>query len=352
MRKLIPPIAGTVIGVAFTISVDKGWFTSVPDIIVGLLWIIPGLLWVYWLYTHEEVKSRRHLLVTHPIMSLLVFLIVGGVVGVSVGGLGWWTLRMQHEHGKKKDDDRASAQTSPDPEHKTNEILHRAPSPKPAEPSQQKPTTPEIVMAIPVYPVVDFTLAEENVDRSIAIDHVPRLDLVVYNKGRLEIKDVRLRVTEYVLKLNTLRPTTATTRGKYNQDIRSSTRFGEEDNFIKSIAPNGKSPTINLIETKPFQFIKPPNSGEPQSTDEKYYALRFTFDGGAGGTYCSYLVVSRQYPYILPIDQPKTAATVTVDNNFPDMFLGQKTMILDNQRELYRDSPEREYQSGPMQHSR
>ncbi len=208
----------------------------------------------------------------------------------------------------------------------------------------QKPN--EIVQAIPVYPAVDFILAEEKFEPGIAIDHVRRLDLTVYNKGKIKIKDVRLRVTEYVLKLNTLVPATSlTAHGKYEQVIEGFTRF-TEDSIIKSIATNGKSPTVNLTEMKPFHFIRPPNSGNPQSSNERYYALRFTFDGGNGGTYCHYLVVSGQYEYILPIDQPKTTATVGVDNNFPDMFIGTKAIILDHQRKLYRDSPEPEYQSG------
>jgi len=227
------------------------------------------------------------------------------------------------------------------------------PAPEADRVSQPKSVAPKVIEVAPIYPVVDFSLAAENVEPGALIDHIPRLDLRVHNKGKLEIKDVRLRVTEYVLKMNTLvKATGLSATGKYNQDIRTSTRFDQGPIIIKSIAPGRKSRTINLAEMKPFQFVKPPTSG-PQPTDERYYALRFTFDDGAGGgRYCSYLVVSRQHPYILPIDQPKTTATVTVDNNFPNLFVGQKTMILDDQRKLYRDDPEREYQSGPMQLSR
>src|SRR5260370_12970658 len=102
MGSLIPPIAGTVLTVAFELSIVKGWFESVPDVIVALLWLIPVFLWIYWLYTHEEVKNRRHLLYARPMVTLLMFVVGGGTLGASAGALGWWSLKKQHEHQQAK----------------------------------------------------------------------------------------------------------------------------------------------------------------------------------------------------------------------------------------------------------
>ena len=124
---------------AFAISVDRGWFSSVPDLAIGLLWIIPALLWIYWIYIHEEVRGRRHLFIAHPVMSLLTFLIIGGAVGASVGGLGWWTLRMQHEHGKKTGADHVSTQTNTDTKIKTDDFPE---SPELQKPRSTKDVTP------------------------------------------------------------------------------------------------------------------------------------------------------------------------------------------------------------------
>lgn len=98
MRKLILPAAGTIVTVAFELSIGKGWFESVPDVVVALLWFIPVILWISWLYTHEEVKRRRHVLDAAPMISLVIFVIGGGVLGASAGALGWWSLKKQHEH--------------------------------------------------------------------------------------------------------------------------------------------------------------------------------------------------------------------------------------------------------------
>jgi hypothetical protein len=85
IRSLIPPVAGTVVTVAFEISLGKGWFDSTPDIVVAGLWFVPVALWIYWLYTHEETKKRRHLLYARPVMSLVFFIVIGGHLGLEPG---------------------------------------------------------------------------------------------------------------------------------------------------------------------------------------------------------------------------------------------------------------------------
>jgi hypothetical protein len=97
MRKLIPPIAGTLITVAFELSVDAGWFKSVPDTIIATFWFVPVCLWLYWGYMHEGVRKRAHLLHSSPMISLLAFVLCGGALGASAGALGWWSLKKEHE---------------------------------------------------------------------------------------------------------------------------------------------------------------------------------------------------------------------------------------------------------------
>ena len=56
-RSLVPPIAGTLMTIAFELSVAAGWFQSVPAYVVKLVWAVPLGLWAWWLLTHESVRA-------------------------------------------------------------------------------------------------------------------------------------------------------------------------------------------------------------------------------------------------------------------------------------------------------
>ena len=126
---------------------------------------------------------------------------------------------------------------------------------------------------------------------------------------------------------------------------------------IDRVASGHKSQTFNLAEMKAFKFTKPANPGEQgvsKPAIDQYYALRFTFiDAGTRGRYSYYRVISDLAPYILPIDDPNVGVTASGNTklDYPDMFKQPKRMILEDQRSMYRDYPEKEYQSGPTQQS-
>ena len=117
MRKLIPPIAGTLLTVAFELSLERGWFSSIPDVLVTVFWFIPACLWLYWWYTHEEVKKRIHLLHSNPMTSFLAFVCIGGSLGASAGALGWWSLKKQHDRQVLKDSQKPDAVPQTPPAH-------------------------------------------------------------------------------------------------------------------------------------------------------------------------------------------------------------------------------------------
>jgi hypothetical protein len=101
-RALFFPIAATLAAFAMNIALQKGWVDRVPDGLVGLLFIIAALLWIYWAWTHEGVRKRHYLVYTYPVMSLITLIVTGACIGGILGAFAWWTTHRQ-EH----------AQTSP-----------------------------------------------------------------------------------------------------------------------------------------------------------------------------------------------------------------------------------------------
>jgi hypothetical protein len=182
MRKLIPPIAGTVLTVAFELSIVRGWFESVPDTIVALLWFIPVLLWIYWLYTHEEIKNKMHLLYAYrPMASLAIFVIVGGVLGASVGALGWWSLKEQ-----RKDQQAAASGTSiiASASVKPPELVTAAPTTgaTASSPVKPPPTKPTPISPRPTPP--SEPRLPDGASTPSPVSFVPSVD-VVYDPGSL-----------------------------------------------------------------------------------------------------------------------------------------------------------------------
>jgi hypothetical protein len=181
MRKLIPPIAGTILTVAFELSIGKGWFESVPDIVVGFLWFIPALLWIWWLYTHEEVKRRRH---AAPMLSLAIFVIGGAAFGAIAGALGWWSLERQH----------AQMLVPPSPSHAPEIIVAHPPPEKQKEEGAEnkaKKQPPEPLLKAEK-PDLDIILVNPEsfallfVNKSNVVLREPKYSPGIYNLDRLE----------------------------------------------------------------------------------------------------------------------------------------------------------------------
>lgn len=95
MRKAIPQIAGTILTLAFELSVAAGWFSNVAPWFLIALWILPALLWLYYLTTHEKVRKHRliKVLYDYPKMSFGLFVLIGGLAGASAGAGAWGLLR-------------------------------------------------------------------------------------------------------------------------------------------------------------------------------------------------------------------------------------------------------------------
>lgn len=84
--------AGTVVlGLAFNIANQK-WGTNFPNLLLVALFVFALCCFIYWLWTSEAVQVRKALVYTYPNMSMVLFLVIGGLVGVSFGFLLWWSL--------------------------------------------------------------------------------------------------------------------------------------------------------------------------------------------------------------------------------------------------------------------
>src|SRR5439155_12687481 len=66
----------------------KGVVNQFPDWGVSALFIIPTLIFVYFALTHETARHYYPLIRKHRPMTLLIFIAVGGAIGV----LGWYAI--------------------------------------------------------------------------------------------------------------------------------------------------------------------------------------------------------------------------------------------------------------------
>jgi hypothetical protein len=63
------------------IALQKGWLNQFPDLGVSALFIIPLLIFVYLALTHETVRQHHHLVLEYRLMTLLLFIFTGAVIG-------------------------------------------------------------------------------------------------------------------------------------------------------------------------------------------------------------------------------------------------------------------------------
>lgn len=92
VRQLILSGALLVLSTASNLWIGKH-AQDVPDAIIIALFIIPLLPLAWWVYTHEKtLRSRQRILGifrTRFMFSLLVFVVVGAIVGGSFAGVGY-----------------------------------------------------------------------------------------------------------------------------------------------------------------------------------------------------------------------------------------------------------------------
>jgi hypothetical protein len=75
-------------GLAVNIALQKGWLNQFPDLGVSALFIIPMLICVYLALTHETARQYYPLVRKQRLMTLLIFIAGGCVIGV----LGWYAI--------------------------------------------------------------------------------------------------------------------------------------------------------------------------------------------------------------------------------------------------------------------
>lgn len=97
VRKYTFALACGGLSVGFALAQQKGLLDWIPNPLVVLLIVIPLLYFIYHLWTHEGVKKRRHLVYTYPVVSLIVLMLTGALIGGGVGFVAWWTTFRQPE---------------------------------------------------------------------------------------------------------------------------------------------------------------------------------------------------------------------------------------------------------------
>lgn len=101
IRKYVLLAAAALWGFAVSLAFQKGWLDPIPDWVVGLLFIIPVLLVLFWFWTHDKVKEYRRFIHTRPRMSYFVLSLIGALLGWGIMSFGWWTVHRQpHQEAK------------------------------------------------------------------------------------------------------------------------------------------------------------------------------------------------------------------------------------------------------------
>ena len=245
--------------------------------------------------------------------SFFVFLIIGSCVG-AVGGILTWLIMLQSQNERQT----STTSTSKVPETESTKSIPTAAIP----PSQ----------ATSEYPEVDFEFKPEKVRPGDILSRPQKLILIVRDRGPSQLKQLKLRATQYQFDFDAIIPTKVTKLpddkiriepGKYelafNKRIPPAT--GTEQPLARSIKGHGGEKRIDLSVIKSFRFITPPKPGEPggaggkplsglagESNDLRFYAIRFTFlDTGVNRRFCYYKVISCEEPYLLPFDNPSVS---------------------------------------------
>jgi hypothetical protein len=110
MRPLVFAVASFILSVAFQLTMAK-YGADVPDGWLLVLWIVPLVPFVWWLWTHEKVLSRRQQVREYfrkyPWTAVIVtlatlFIVTSCLVGLSY--TSWQMLKIQHQANQAKNE--------------------------------------------------------------------------------------------------------------------------------------------------------------------------------------------------------------------------------------------------------
>jgi hypothetical protein len=138
-------------------------------------------------------------------------------------------------------------------------------------------------------PAVDFRL----IPQRVSPDTLPRLMLIITNRGYGPIEQVRMRATEYRI---------------INRTKIMSMQNPANDSFsIETIPGKGRSEEIGDILEMPYLLFENielvTRDRSTQLIEERYYALRFSFlHAESQKRYCHYKVIQCVWPYLLVTD--------------------------------------------------
>lgn len=129
------------IPIAVLLLDKRGLFDSFPNWLVGMFIIVPVIIYLWWLATHDPVKNKLKLRYNRrPKMLLALLIIFGASIGGVLGAFEWWIIA--------KSDAKADAKAEPSPTPSTeNRPGPLLPSPMSSATSTISPPAPSTTIS-------------------------------------------------------------------------------------------------------------------------------------------------------------------------------------------------------------
>lgn len=129
-RKLIWPAAIAIGAWAMSEYKEQGFLAWIPDWTPDAALFIAFLLLIYSAWTQSDVQRYRQIIYNRrPKMLLAILMIVGAVLGATVGAFGYWAIKRQNQR-----------QDKPATESQTAQVTKTEASPASLPPLTQTPT--------------------------------------------------------------------------------------------------------------------------------------------------------------------------------------------------------------------
>ena len=69
--------------------------SDVPDLLIHAVGLVGFCIALYWVWTAEPIKKRRHLIYSRPMLSLFALVTACAIIGGIIGALLWWSVYRQ-----------------------------------------------------------------------------------------------------------------------------------------------------------------------------------------------------------------------------------------------------------------
>lgn len=181
-------------------------------------------------------------------------------------------------------------------------------------------------------PIVDFDFRPNS--------SPPTVFVKITDRGEFQLRSVEMEATEYKL--------------EHRKVITQMNKIGGVAQLSKQIGSRGgESKPFDLHEIMPplqFEQLADRGPSSPVPTNERFYALRFSFLHGGKKRFCFYKVISATAPYVL-LDESSSAWGYSGSAQIPialakDWITSPRKVILDDQRSIPWPDNAEEYEPG------